>query len=213
MNRVVGLRATQASPLKHATQASPLQHGCPLMRIALALTLLLGCRGESPPAAVVEPVPEQGSASGPPLEIDIPNARMPSESVLTGGQPTERQLEEAARAGYRTVVNLRTPGEQGAWDETWKAAELGLRHVVIPIAGADDLTVENARKLADIVDDPQALPAMVHCASGNRVGALFAVKAFHLDGENAERALAIGREAGVTRLEEAVKELLSPAAE
>ncbi len=213
MDCAVGLRATQAS--LRATQASPLRRGRPLTRIALALTLALGCRAESPPdvappAVAAEPATEQ-SPGNVALEIDIPNARMPLEGVLTGGQPTAEQLAAAAGAGYRTVVNLRTPGELSSWDEASKAAELGLRYVAIPIAGADDLTADNARKLAELVDDPQALPVMVHCASGNRVGALFAVKAFHVDGEDAERALEIGREAGVTRLEDAVKGQLSPA--
>ena len=39
---------------------------------------------------------------------------------------------------------------------------------------------------------PEALPAFVHCASGNRVGGLFAVKAFHLDGMNVEESMEIG---------------------
>ena len=50
---------------------------------------------------------------------------------------------------------------------------------------------------------------MVHCASGNRVGALFALKAFHLEDADVESALASGREAGLTKLEETIRERLS----
>ncbi len=184
----------------------------------LALVCVLGCRAETSPPLESEHVPEAApraietppaDSAADPLAIDIPNARRPWPGVLVGGQPTVEQFEAAARAGYRTVVNLRGPGEQGAWDEVPKAAELGLRYEIIPIADTDGLSADNARKLAEIVDDPEALPAMVHCASGNRVGALFALKALHVDGENAEKALAIGREAGLTRLEEAVKERLN----
>ncbi len=184
--------------------------------------LMFGCRAETaapaadstPPPQVAEtppvaPGPDTAAPSG--VVIDIPNAGMPADGLLTGGQPSVEQFEQAAQAGYRTVVNLRAPGEQGSWDEAAKAAELGLRYVAIPIAGIDGLTTENARKLAEIVDDPEALPAMVHCASGNRVGGLFALKALHVDGESAESALAFGRKAGLTRLEAAVKELLAPA--
>ena len=199
--------------------------------LAIVLALMLGCRAEAPPAGgepdVPPPSPSGETSRLPPSGgmraselspattdaglIDIPNARTPTEGILVGGQPSVEQFQEAAFAGYRTVVNLRALGEQGSWDEAAKAAELGVRYVAIPIAGADDLTAENARKLAEIVDDPEALPAMVHCASGNRVGALFALKALHVDGKSAESALTFGRRAGLTALEDAVRERLTPA--
>ena len=191
--------------------------------LTILLVLVLGCRAETPPSTEMPPTAEAPpavetppAAETPPAtasaaEIDIPNARTPIDGILTGGQPSVEQFEAAAQAGYRTIVNLRAPGEKGSWDEAAKAEELGLRYVAIPIAGVDGLTTENARKLAEIVDDPQNLPAMVHCASGNRVGGLFAMKALHVDGQDAEQALASGREAGLTKLEAAVTELLSPA--
>lgn len=184
--------------------------------LALVPLLMLGCRAEAPadsapPPQIAETPPATPGPDTAPSDaaLDIPNAKTPADGILTGGQPTVEQFEQAAQAGYRTVVNLRSLGEQGSWDEAAKAAELGLRYVAIPIAGTDGLTAENARKLAEIVDDPEARPAMVHCASGNRVGGLFALKALHVDGESAESALAIGRQAGLTRLEAAVKELLT----
>ncbi len=187
--------------------------------ICLAFVLALGCRAEAPPPAAPEPAAEPAppaddsappeTAAIDPLAIDIPNAMRPWEGVLTGGQPTVEQIEAAARAGFRTIVNLRTPGEKGSWDEAAKVAELGLRYEAIPIAGADGLTAENATRLAEVVADPEARPVMVHCASGNRVGGLFAMKAFHVDGEDAERALAIGRESGLTRMEDVVRERLN----
>ena len=49
---------------------------------------------------------------------------------------------------------------------------------------------------------------LLHCGSGNRVGALLALKAFWLDGGSAEEALEVGLAGGVTRLEPTVRELL-----
>lgn len=146
-----------------------------------------------------------------PLWIDVRNARMPREGLLVGGQPTPEQLAEAASAGYRTVINLRGPGELDEWDEAANAAELGLGYVALPIAGSQDLTVDNARKLREILSSEDALPAMVHCASGNRVGALFALAAFHLDGDDLETAMREGTEAGLTRLADTVRKLLEDA--
>lgn len=142
-------------------------------------------------------------------KVQIPNARIPREGILTGGQPTEEQLAEMADAGYRTLVNLRTPGENELSDREAELAEdLGLSYVHLPVAGAEGLTEANARELAELLDDESRYPMVVHCGSGNRVGALFALEAFHVDGESPETALRIGKDAGLTRLEPVVREKL-----
>jgi len=122
--------------------------------LAAALALLVGCHWNG-----AAPSPGVPAAAAAIPQIPIPNARMLGDDVLTGGQPTAEQLEQAAAAGYRTVVNLRTPGEEGAWDEAPLADEMGLRYVAIPVAGGEGLTLENVRQLAAVVDDPQAHPA------------------------------------------------------
>jgi len=48
---------------------------------------------------------------------------------------------------------------------------------------------------------------LVHCGSGNRVGALLALRA-SLDGADDEKALALGREGGLSSLEGVVRERL-----
>ncbi len=168
----------------------------------VALTLWLG----SCHAGVEKPRSRPAAAP-----IDIRNAKMPLPGVLTGGQPTEEQFALAAEAGYRTIVNLRTEGEDGTWDEASKAADLGMDYISIPVAGAAGLTAQNARRVFEVLDDAGKHPVMLHCGSGNRVGGLFALKAFHIDGKDVETALEIGRGAGMTRLEEAVRKLLEEA--
>lgn len=154
-----------------------------------------------------QPATEPAAPAAP--EVQIRNARTPREGLLTGGQPTEEQLAELADAGYRTLVNLRTPGENEISDREAELAEtLGLRYVQLPVAGAEGLTEDNARELSKLLGDESAYPMVVHCGSGNRVGALFALEAFHVHGENPETALRIGKEAGLTRLEPVVREKL-----
>ncbi len=132
--------------------------------------------------------------------LGIRNERAPFPGVLSGGQPDLDQLARAAEAGFKTVVNLRGPGEQGEIpDEATRIEALGMRYVAIPIVGGDDLSLENAQRLRQVLAEPETLPALVHCASGNRVGALFALQAFHLDGQSATEALEIGKRAGLTR--------------
>ena len=106
------------------------------------------------PAASVPPI---GGES--PL-IAIYNARVPVDGVLTGGQPSEAEIERVARAGYRTVVNLRTAGERGNWDAEPRVKELGMRYLSIPIEGADGITVENAARLGEILADDEMADAV-----------------------------------------------------
>ncbi|RMG42887.1 MAG: hypothetical protein D6718_13295 [Acidobacteria bacterium] len=170
------------------------------VRLAASLALLAAAASCGAPA---------GREPSPAGAIEIPNARHPLPGVLTGGQPTAEQLRRAAEAGYRTVVNLRTEGEAGSLpDEPDLVRRLGLRYVAIPVDHAAGLTEDNVRALHEILEDPEARPMIVHCASGNRVGALFALHARMFEGLPPEEALAAGRQAGLTRLEPEVRRRL-----
>ena len=140
--------------------------------------------------------------------LDIPNARYPQPGLLTGGQPSREQLVEAAEAGYRTIINLRSLRETAGGDEAAEVEKLGLRYIAIPISGSEDLTGENAELLAAALADEANYPVMLHCASGNRVGGLLALKAAYVDGKDAEEALAAGLEAGLKSLEPKVRQIL-----
>ena len=130
-------------------------------------------------------------------EIDIPNARVVHGNVLTGGQPSREHLHNAREKGYRTVVNLRAEGEFDEFDEASTVDELGMRYVHIPMAGAGDLNEDNARRLHAALTEEEDAPVMVHCGSGNRVGALMAYRARHLQAHDKDEALRVGREAGL----------------
>jgi uncharacterized protein (TIGR01244 family) len=152
------------------------------------------------------PVLQRASATQPdPAEL-LPNGKMPFADVLVGGQPTPEQLETLASLGYGTIINLRSPQERGQTDPAAVEA-LGMKYVSLPITGPDSLSEQNASQLAAILEEADG-PVVVHCASGNRVGALFALEAYYVDGKTPEEALAIGKAAGVTRLEPVVKQKL-----
>jgi uncharacterized protein (TIGR01244 family) len=135
--------------------------------------------------------------------VTLPAARKPVEGVIACGLPSENELREAHAGGLRTVVNL-CPAREQKFDEDALVTSLGMRYEHIPVAGAQDLTRENALRLAQILSDPESRPAVVHCASGNRVGALFALKAYFADGCDPQAAIAAGRAAGLKALEPAV---------
>ncbi len=139
--------------------------------------------------------------------VAMPAACQPAEGVIACGLPSEKELREAHAGGLRTIVNL-CPARELKFDEDALVTSLGMRYEHIPVAGAQDLTRQNALRLAQILSDPASRPAVVHCASGNRVGALFALKAFFADGCDPDAAIAAGRAAGLKALEPAVAAII-----
>ncbi len=152
---------------------------------------------------------ETATAAPPTALVPIRNARVPLDGVLSGGQPTPEQIRAAAGAGYRTVINLRSEQETGYEWEAQLVEKLGMRYVHVPVAGAGGLTPENVERIdAALREAQQAGPVLFHCASGNRIGAVLALRAAWRQDVDAEQALQFGLDAGLTRLEGATRQLL-----
>jgi len=141
----------------------------------------------------------------------VPNQCRPENRLFCGGQPTAQQLADFAREGGGCVVNLRPQAEMGGFDEGATVRELGMQYVHIPVAGPEDLSRQAATTLADAMKRFDADHLMVHCASGQRVGALVALKAGWIDGLPVDQAMEVGRKAGLERLEPVVRAQLSAA--
>jgi protein tyrosine phosphatase (PTP) superfamily phosphohydrolase (DUF442 family) len=157
-------------------------------------------------AAAAQPVvPPPDAAAAPPALL---NAREPLPGVRTGGVAENPAIfATLAAEGFRLVVDLRSTRDP-IGDAPATAAAAGLDYVAIPIAGEADLDLGAARALDAVLDDAARGPAVVVCSSGNRSGALLAVRAFWLDRMPAAEALALGQRAGLTRLEPSVRTLL-----
>ncbi|MBV2218067.1 MAG: hypothetical protein KUL84_12890 [Diaphorobacter sp.] len=141
--------------------------------------------------------------------LDIPNACTLG-GLCTGGRPAPEHLAKAADLGVKVVVNLCPPAESPGFDEAAVVASLGMSYVNIPVAGAGDLTPANVALLAAALEGHgEQHRALLHCASGNRVGAMLALKAKQIDGKSTAEALDIGRAAGLKGLEPVVMQLLA----
>jgi protein tyrosine phosphatase (PTP) superfamily phosphohydrolase (DUF442 family) len=140
--------------------------------------------------------------------LALPNARYPTPNLIVGGAPSESLLKAAADAGIRFVLDLRPENERN-FDEPSLVAALGMDYLNLPIAGASDLTLENTKAMDKLIARIGETPALIHCASGNRVGALMALRASWIDDLGEEAALQIGRDYGLTKMEHQVQALLS----
>ncbi len=182
------------------------------MKISARIVLALLVVGLLPAGLMAQP-PAPGAAPGQDIQVHpanlLPNGRSPLPGILTGGQPDDAQLGRLADVGYQTVVNLRTPGEPGApADEAAKVEAEGMHYVSIPVAHGEGLSRENAEALGKVLADPDARPVVIHCGSGNRVGALLALEAAWVEGKPPAEALELGKAAGLTSLAPQVEKLL-----
>ena len=142
--------------------------------------------------------------------VSMNTFRQIEHDVFSGGQPTPEDLSRLADTGVRTVINLRAPNEPIGFDEAAEITRLGMRYRVVPIADGSNLTPDKVDEFARAVEDARGHgPVLIHCGSGNRVGAAIALRDGWTLGRTMASALAAGRAAGLTQLEPTVVELLS----
>lgn len=132
---------------------------------------------------------------------------VPVDGITAAGQPDEAALQVFADSGYVVVIDMRGPEEDRGVDDFPGVVEgKGMEYIAFPISDSDEISFETAAKLDALLKDADG-PVLVHCASGNRVGALLALR-HSLNGASDEEALAFGKDAGMTRLEPRVREVL-----
>ena len=139
--------------------------------------------------------------------VQLPNLKVPREGIYSSGQPTTEQFRQLRDEGLKAVVNLRPAGEHEL-DERAEVENLGMRYFEIPVGGPQDITHENARRFHEIIEDSGNQPILIHCGTGNRVGALYALKSHHFDEKDTEEAVEHGKLAGLTKLEPVVRQCL-----
>jgi len=130
------------------------------------------------------------------------------ERLHVSGQPTVEDIARLHSAGISTVIDLRPDGETLDLDERTAVEAAGLRYLSLPIANGADLTPENVRRLDQLLRQTSNGNVLLHCASGNRAGALLALRSRWIEGKTPDESLALGKQAGLTGLGPAVQRLL-----
>ena len=120
-------------------------------------------------------------------------------TVACGGATTPEAVPEIKKMGFKSIINLRLPNEAGANIEAEAAAAktAGINFYSIPFSGqAPDPAV--ADKFLDTVTAPANQPAYIHCAAGNRAGAMWMIKRLAVDHWDADRAYTEAAALGLT---------------
>lgn len=131
-------------------------------------------------------------------------------SVFFGGQPDAASLERLAKEhGIKTIVNLRRQEEMQKveFDEVALAEKLGMKYVHVPCS-PPSMCAADVDAMAQAIDSTQD-PVLIHCASSNRVGGMWAAYLATKQGMNLDEALAKGEAAGLSMppIIEAVKRI------
>lgn len=171
------------------------------LRSSLAWWVMGACIGlvscTSVPSAGTVPI-------SPKVQAAVPYLHAPRAGLLTGGLPAATAWRDLRASGVTRVVNLLPAAELGGRNEADEVTASGLEYVQIGIAGPDDLTADKARLLWQALQGSSGT-VLVHCASGNRAGALLALAAQQAGGMTPQAALEFGQTAGLTKLEPVVR--------
>ena len=121
-----------------------------------------------------------------------------NDRLTVSGQPTADDIAQLKNAGFRTIVNLRTEGEEdqpmSPEEERQAVEKAGMKYVHLPVssAGMGPELVDKFRK--EIAELPS--PVLVHCAAGMRAGAFTMMATATNEGwsgdETLEKAKAMG---------------------
>jgi len=120
-------------------------------------------------------------------------------TVACGGATTPEAVPEIKKLGFKSIINLRLPNEAGANIDAEAAAAktAGINFYSIPFSGQQpDPAV--ADKFLDTITAPGNEPAYIHCAAGNRAGAMWMIKRLAIDHWDADRAFTEAAALGLT---------------
>ena len=121
--------------------------------------------------------------------------RINDQLAVAMGQVTPDELQQAAQEGYKSVLNLRSPNEEGFLsDEQQKTEKAGLTYVNVPVK-PDGLSDALADQVLQEIDQLPK-PALIHCKSGMRSGAMTLMYVAIQQGLTADEAMAMGKQNG-----------------
>ena len=109
-------------------------------------------------------------------------------------------VPELKKMGYASIINLRLPSRAGANVEGEAAAAktAGINFYNIPFSGQSPDPKVADQFLATVTDARSNEPAYIHCAAGNRAGAMWMIKRLVVDHWDTDKAFTEATALGLT---------------
>lgn len=161
----------------------------------LATGLLFSCASSDPSAEVTT---EQEIAQPQTMQaVELGDMRKLHKfgDVFLGSQPSEADLSLLKELGVKSVINMRK-AEEMQFDEAAVAEGLGLSYDHLGWNGPDELTDQVFDDFRTFMNKA-AQPTLLHCASSNRVGAIWIAWRVLDQGASMEVAVAEAKMAGM----------------
>ena len=120
-------------------------------------------------------------------------------TVACGGATTPEAVPAIKEMGFKSIINLRLPTEAGANVDAEAAAAkaAGINFFNIPFNGqSPDPRI--ADQFLATIEAPGNEPAYIHCAAGNRAGAMWMIKRLVVDKWDTDRAFQEATALGLT---------------
>jgi uncharacterized protein (TIGR01244 family) len=121
-----------------------------------------------------------------------------NDNVTVGAQVSEEEVKRLPQEGFRTVVNLREPGEQdqpvSPDDERKMVEAAGMKYLHIPVSGKDMKPEQVDRFRQELMAQPG--PVFVHCHKGKRAGAFAMMAAAVEQGWSGDQTLQTAEQMG-----------------
>ena len=162
-----------------------------VVAIVLAVLILQSCTGSSKAIQIgkAEPNPE--------LAKQFNNVFQDGDFYFAG-IPTEAGLTSVSQQGVTVVVNLLPDNQQThniPFNEPALVHYLGMAYESIPMVPSS-FSTDDVDRLAVIIDKAEG-KVLIHCASSNRVGGLWAAYLHRHRGYDLEEAIELGMAAGL----------------
>lgn len=117
--------------------------------------------------------------------------------VFLASQPAVVDFEQAKSNGVKTVIDLREAGEVEEFDEPKVVRALGLEYYNLGFKTPESLTDSVFDRARALLRDESKKPILLHCSSGNRVGAVWLAHRVLDGGLEYEAALAESKTVGL----------------
>lgn len=134
----------------------------------------------------------------------LEEAKFPDANTVVTGALSPDKIDKIAAAGIEHIINLQ-PESELSFDEKSVVEAAGMHYTHLPISGADDLKQLNLLQFDQALRAHHGKKTLLHCGSGNRVGACVALRAGWLRGRKMDTAMQRGKDHGLDNLEEEVR--------